>query len=153
MGVRLVHRLQILETVRYRRRRRRSHTNPETRYLRGRDIEYRAVGPNDYWRAYAVLRALDQHRDQPEMAVWEHLMALHEDQLSEHTALDVEELIGDAGFGAEFHRALILLERLGNGEATVPVDVPAMTQFCATENCTNHTTARYCPACELDRRA
>lgn len=99
------------------------------------------------------MQALQRHREQPEMAVWEHLVALHEDELNEHTDLDVEEVMGDAGFSAEFHRALILLERLGNGLDTVPVEVRALIRFCATDGCTNHTTALYCPACEFGRRS
>lgn len=112
-------------------------------------MEYRPAGSSDFWRALAVLKALQRHREQPSIAAWEHLVALHEHELLDQSALDVEQLVGDAGFGAELHRALILLERLGEGATTVPIAVDAMSSFCASTDCPNITTGVLCVTCEL----
>lgn len=107
----------------------------------------------DYWRSYAVVQALHRHREEPRTTVWEHLLAIHEEEIAGDTDLQPEHLIGDDGFSAELHRALIFLRRLACGETTVPAVVKAMTQFCATPDCTNTTTGIYCTGCEFERTA
>ncbi|MGS2615132.1 hypothetical protein ACVCAH_11495 [Micromonospora sp. LZ34] len=113
--------------------------------------DVRPLDRDDYERLYAVLHALRSKayadEDRP---VWEILRDIHEEYLSPHHPVPLDDLVGDQAASREISHAMIVVERLMRGLTTIsrrPTN--GVAGVCATTGCPNLTFATYCWHCEL----
>lgn len=113
----------------------------------------RPIDKDDWNRVYATLHALHlAAHDDEDRRVWELLRDIYEDDRPETERVGASDMVGDQAANREVHHALVVIESMMRGTATVPeVGITAVSTVCATPGCPRTTFATYCVECESAR--